>query len=177
MPRSRRVETSSARASTSSESREAARRGLRPLEPEQERENCYGPFNSDKLDDARVAFDWLGPKREERTLYAGWLDSGQSPTGKDDLVTRLETYVSERDLFGLGFSDNIIHHDQCYVQARLLPKLRLAKHVGEDTNGPGLALKQTDDQTWLLPIEGPGFKATFGIQLSFVPEVGERALV
>lgn len=140
-------------------------------------ENCYGPFNSDKLDDKKVAFDWIGAKREERTLYEGWLDSGQSPTGKDDLVMRLETYVGERDLFGLGFSDNIVHHDHCYIQARLLPKLRLAKHVGEDTSGPGIALKQTDDQTWLLPIESKGFKATFGIQLSFVPDVGERALV
>ena len=140
-------------------------------------ENCYGPFNSDKLDDTKVAFDWLGPKRDERTLYAGWLDSGQSPTGKDDLVMRLETYVGERDLFGLGFSDNLIHHDNCFVQARLMPKLRLAKHVSEDTSGPGLPLKQTDEQTWLLPIESNGFKATFGIQLSFVPEVGERVLV
>ena len=51
---------------------------------------------------------------------------------------RLETYVGERDLFGLGFSDNLIHHGNCFVQARLLPKLRLAKHVSEDTSGPGL---------------------------------------
>ena len=59
----------------------------------------------------------------------------------------------------------------------MLPKLRLAKHVSEDTSGPGLPLKQTDEQTWLLPIESNGFKATFGIQLSFVTEVGERVLV
>ncbi len=140
-------------------------------------ENCYGPFNSAKLDDKKVAFDWLGPNRDERTLYAGWLDSSQSPTGRDDLVMRLETYVGERDLFGLGFSDNIIHHDHCYVQAKLLPKLRLAKHTGEDTSGSGVTLKQTDDQTWLLPIASRGFRATLGIQLSFVPEVGDHVLV
>jgi pimeloyl-ACP methyl ester carboxylesterase len=142
-----------------------------------EAENCYGPFNSDKLDDTKVAFDWIGPNRTERTLYAGWLDSGQAPAGTNDLVMRLETYVGERDLFGIGFSDNIIHHDHCYVQATMVPKLRLAKHVGEKFTGPGLSLKQTDEQTWLLPIESKGFKATFGIQLSFVPEVGERVLV
>jgi pimeloyl-ACP methyl ester carboxylesterase len=143
-------------------------------------ENCYGPFNSDKLDDRGVVFDWLGTtseERSERVLYEGWLDSGQSPTGRNDLVMRLETYVGERDLFGVGFSDNLIHHDHCYVQARTEPELSLAKHVGEDASGPGIPLEQTDEQTWLLPIESAGFKATFGIQLSFVPEVGERALV
>ncbi|HEY8170053.1 MAG TPA: hypothetical protein VIH24_03005 [Candidatus Limnocylindria bacterium] len=140
-------------------------------------ENCYGPFNSDTLDDEKVAFDWIGADRKERVLYEGWLDSGQSPVGRDDLVMRLETYVGERDLFGVGFSDNIIHHDHCYIQARLKPTLRLAKHTGEKFIGAGQALTQTDDQTWLLPIEGPGFKATFGIQLSFVPEVGARVLV
>jgi len=142
-----------------------------------EAENCYGPFNSHKLDDQKVVFDWIGADRNDRTLWEGWLDSGQAPPEADDLVMRLEVYVGERDLFGIGFSDNLIHHGHCYVQATLEPKLRLAKHVGEKFTDAGLALEQTDDQTWLLPIEGDGFKATFGIQLSFVPPDGEKTLV
>jgi len=140
-------------------------------------ENCYGPFRSDRLDDEGVAFDWHGPDKRQRVLYDGWLDSGAAPTDTNDLVMRLETYVGERDLFGIGFSDNIIHHGHCYIRATLEGELKLAKYIGEDPKGPGEPLTQTDDQTWLLPIEGDGFKATYGIQLSFVPEVGERALV
>lgn len=140
-------------------------------------ENCYGPFNSRTLDDPRVAFDWIGSDRSERTLWEGWLDSGRAPPEAPDLVMRLEIYVGERDLFGIGFSDNLIYHEHCYVQATLEPQLRLAKHLGEKFPDDGLTLEQTDDQTWLLPVEGNGFKATFGIQLSFVPEVGERAVV
>jgi hypothetical protein len=90
---------------------------------------------------------------------------------------RLETYVGERDLFGIGFSDNLIYHGHCYIRATLEGELKLAKYIGEDPKGRGEPLAQTDDQTWLLPIEGDGFKATYGIQLSFVPEVGERVLV
>ena len=142
-----------------------------------EAENCYGPFHSERFDDAKVAFDWFGPDRRRRVLYEGWLDSGAAPANADDLVMRLETYVGERDLFGIGFSDNLIHHGHCYVQARIDPTLRLAKHMGEKFTDDGLPLKQQADRTWLLPIEGDGFRATFGIELSFVPAVGDRALV
>jgi triacylglycerol esterase/lipase EstA (alpha/beta hydrolase family) len=142
-----------------------------------EAENCYGPFTSHRLDDAEVAFDWLGPDRTRRLLYEGWLDSGSAPADADDLVMRVETYVGERDLFGIGFSDNLIHHGHCYVQARIDPDLRLAKHITEAFPDDGVPLTQADDRTWLLPIEGEGFRATFGIELSFVPDVGSRALV
>ena len=110
-------------------------------------------------------------------LWEGWLDSGQAPPDADDLVMRLETYVGERDLFGIGFSDNLIYHSHCFVQATLEPGLRLAKHISEEFPDAGQPLEQTAEQEWLLPIEGDGFKATFAIQLSFVPEVGERAMV
>jgi hypothetical protein len=110
-------------------------------------------------------------------LWEGWLDSGAAPADADDLVMRLETYVGERDLFGIGFSDNLIYHGHCYVQAKIDPKLRLAKHISEAFPDAGLPLKQNAEQEWLLPIEGDGFKATFAIGLSFVPAVGDRALV
>ena len=142
-----------------------------------EAENCYGPFHSDRLDDETVAFDWHGPKRKRRVLYEGWLDSGAAPADADDLVMRVETYVGERDLFGIGFSDNLIYHGHCYVQATIDGELKLAKHISEKFSDSGTALQQTADRTWLLPIEGDGFEATFGIELSFVPERGARALV
>ncbi len=141
-----------------------------------EAENCYGPFHSHKLDDPEVVFDWIGEDRSRRMLWEGWLDSGRAPD-KNDLVMRLEVYVGERDLFGIGFSDNLIYHGHCFVQAVLEPELRLAKHKTERFTDEGLQLEQTDEQTWLLPIDEPGFRARFGIQLSFVPDVGERVLV
>ena len=142
-----------------------------------EAENCYGPFRNNELDDTDVAFDWLGPDRTRRVLYEGWLDSGQAPPEADDLVMRLETYVGERDLFGIGFSDNLIHHGHCYVQATLDDGLKLFKHAGEKFTDAGEPLQQLPDRTWLLPITGDGFQAKFGIELSFVPEEGERTLV
>ncbi len=140
-----------------------------------EAENCYGPFNSDRLDDKEVRFDWLGPDRNRRLIYEGWLDSGAAPADADDLVMRIETYVGERDLFGIGFSDNLVYHGHCYVQARPKPKLRLAKHMGELFTDEGLELKQKGGE-WLLPIEGEGFRATFGIQLEFISKEGRKPL-
>ncbi len=142
-----------------------------------EAENCYGPFHSHKLDDPEVRFDWIGEDRSRRMLWEGWLDSGQRPAGTEDLVMRLEVYCGERDLFGIGFSDNLIYHGHCFVQATLEGGLRLAKHTTERFTDAGQALEQTDDQTWLLPIQDEGFKATFGIQLSFVPDEGATTLV
>jgi pimeloyl-ACP methyl ester carboxylesterase len=142
-----------------------------------EAENCYGPFHSDRLDDTDVAFPWLGNDPARRVLYEGWLDSGAAPDDADDLVMRLETYVGERDLFGIGFSDNLIYHGHCYVQATLDGGLRLAKHMGERFTDAGLPLEQLPDRTWVLPIEGDGFSATFGIELSFVPESGGATMV
>jgi pimeloyl-ACP methyl ester carboxylesterase len=142
-----------------------------------EAENCYGPFHSDALDDAEVTFDWIGGDRTRRMVWEGWLDSGAAPPDADDLVMRLEIYVGERDLFGIGFSDNLIYHSHCYVQAKLDPTLRLAKHISEVFPDDGTPLEQNEEQEWLLPIEGDGFSATFAIGLSFVPDVGERALV
>ena len=36
-----------------------------------------------------------------------------------DMVLRLDVYVGERDLFGIGFSDNVIFRQQYYVRALL----------------------------------------------------------
>jgi pimeloyl-ACP methyl ester carboxylesterase len=142
-----------------------------------EAENCYGPFHSDRLNDDEVVFDWLPPDRARRVLYEGWLDSGQAPPDADDLVMRVEAYAGERDAFGIGFSDNLVYHGHCYVQATLEGGLKLFKHIGEKFTDAGQPLEQLPDQTWVLPIHGDGFEATFGIELSFVPETGGRALV
>jgi pimeloyl-ACP methyl ester carboxylesterase len=142
-----------------------------------EAENCYGPFNSDTLTDTEVAFDWAGPNRTERLVWEGWLDSGAAPEDRDDLALRLETYVSERDLFGIGFSDNIIFHGHCYVRAILEPSLHLAVHTREDLSDRGKPLQRNADGQWLLPIQGAGFRATLAVELSFVPETGEKGRV
>jgi hypothetical protein len=139
-------------------------------------ENCYGPFHSERLDDKEVRFDWVGPDRKRRVLYEGWLDSGAAPPDSDDLVMRVETYVGERDLFGIGFSDNLIYHGHCYVQAKTEPKLRLAKHMTEQFSGDDGVELQSRGGEWLLPIEGAGFKATFGIELEFIGKDGRKPL-
>ena len=37
-------------------------------------------------------------------------------TGLKDLVFRLDFYVGERDLFGIGFSDNVVFRKQYYLR-------------------------------------------------------------
>ena len=64
-----------------------------------------------------MAFGWAG---EGRLIWEGYLDTSaimadQSITTKD-MVLRLDVYVGERDLFGIGFSDNVIFRKQYYVR-------------------------------------------------------------
>ncbi|RYD76606.1 MAG: hypothetical protein EOP84_16655, partial [Verrucomicrobiaceae bacterium] len=101
-------------------------------------ENCYGPFEQLDLSDPpdKLAFGWAGPGR---LIWEGWLDSSRVQadpvTGQQDMVLRLEFYIGERDLFGIGFSDNLVYNKQYYVRA-LLPTdskpLRLFLHDRED---------------------------------------------
>lgn len=89
-----------------------------------EAENCYGPFRATDAADAigfsdesaRLAFPWAG---DQRLIREGYLDSSQviadPSVGERDMVIRLDFYVGERDLFGVGFSDNVVFRKQYYV--------------------------------------------------------------
>ena len=92
-------------------------------------ENCYGPFAKRELDDEGLnglqeflskplteddnMVRWAGP---DRMIWEGWIDADVRPPGVPDMVFRLEVYVSERDILGLGFSDNIVFHRQYLLQ-------------------------------------------------------------
>jgi pimeloyl-ACP methyl ester carboxylesterase len=150
-----------------------------------EAENCYGPFRrTDERgaidfsdDDAKLAFSWAGP---DRLIWEGYLDTSQviiDPSlGERDLVFRLDVYVGERDLFGVGFSDNVVFRKQYYLRALIdRTPLVLYSLTGEDFGTrsvpKGTPLPTTRDG-WMFEVGGTGFKGTLGIELAAIPEVG-----
>jgi len=145
-----------------------------------EAENCYGPFHKPDLSDERRdgIFWWAD---DDRLIWEGWLDTSsilKDPSIDEhdkDLAFRLDFYVGERDLFGIGFSDNVIFRKQYYVHTRLKEPLELYCHTDERFISVGAALAEKDkmkqvDKGWEHPIEGTGFKGTFRIELENVPE-------
>jgi hypothetical protein len=151
-----------------------------------EAENCYGPFGTEDLSDGpdKLSFGWAGP---QRLIWEGYLDTqailnDPSVTTKD-LVFRLDIYVGERDLFGIGFSDNVIFRKQYYVRAVLPPApFRLYLHTGEDfmdgTRQTAGTEMRSMSNGWALDVSGTGFKGTLGLELDDIPEKGPpRAIV
>ena len=98
-------------------------------------------------------------------------------TGKKDIVMRLDFYIGERDLFGVGFSDNVIFRKQFYARAVLPtetePDLKLFLHTGEDFGNPDFSSPmERVESGWEFNVEGTGFKGKSRIELNQVPEVG-----
>ena len=93
-----------------------------------EAENCYGPFSATDEDGdvdfseplEKLAFEWAD---DQRLIWEGYLDTSQvmpdPSTGVRDMVFRLDFYVGERDLFGIGFSDNVVFRKQYYLRTLL----------------------------------------------------------
>lgn len=154
-----------------------------------EAENCYGPFRTPDLSDAldEKAFGWAGP---ERLIYEGWFDTSRiSPAGLErvtsaeqrDLVIRLDFYVGERDLLGIGFSDNVIFRKQYYLRAVAAGPESLAAsletiqmYLYDDEDFTDTAARQSlafENGTWSFAIGGPGFTAQLGVQLERVGAV------
>jgi PGAP1-like protein len=167
-----------------------------------EAENCYGPFSKDDLSDTSkegVSFNWADDDTGERLIWEGWLDTEatatvttdrprdgargantQKPATPDgnDIVMRLDFYLGERDLFGIGFSDNVVFRRQYYARAvfddvKDLKTLRgLVLHTGEDFTDPKRAtpMRKPDPTKWEyeFDIEGSGFNATFGLTFAVV---------
>ena len=137
-----------------------------------EAENCYGPFHTDDLSDGDPAFAWAG---ERRLIWEGYLDVDLKR--QRDLVLRADFYLGERDLFGLGFSDNVVFYKQYYVRAIFKDGLELFLYTGEEFAG-----EETDESVkprlpyedggWRFKVIGTGFEGTFQIELDWVPEDG-----
>ncbi len=143
-----------------------------------EAENCYGPFFKDDLSDENLAFSWAD---NNKLIWEGYLDTqsilkDDSITPKD-MVMRLDFYLGERDLLGIGFSDNVIFRKQYYVRALLPPDVKLYLHTGEEFAQRGFQpskqheMRQSADG-WEFDVQGTGFKGVFRIEIDQVPEEG-----
>jgi Putative serine esterase (DUF676) len=141
-----------------------------------EAENCYGPFSSQDLTDPTVAFDWGGP---DRLIWEGSLDVRsilEDPNRPiKDMVLRVDVYVGERDLLGIGFSDNVIYSRQVFVRALLQPEFKMLLHMDEGfvTDPTSGTPMRREGDGWLFDVAGDGFEATFRIEIEWVPETGE----
>jgi pimeloyl-ACP methyl ester carboxylesterase len=154
-----------------------------------EAENCYGPFQKkdNDLSDDSPEFGWAG---ENRLIWEGWLDT--SPILRDasitskDMVFRLDFYVGERDLFGIGFSDNVIFRKQYYIRALIGADGHLTgmwRHSDENFALEGYEPRLPNDQKmksdgkgWQFDIgtsTGSGFRAKLRVEIAGVPESGE----
>ncbi|WP_299844911.1 hypothetical protein [uncultured Jannaschia sp.] len=137
-----------------------------------EAENCYGPFHQSDFDDPNPAFGWAG---EDRLIWEGFLNSNLRDRSTD-LVLRAEFYVGERDLLGIGFSDNVIFHRQYYVRAVRDEKLHLELHSNENFMRQESVFPESRmhevEAGWQFEIDGRGFKATCQLELDYIPEDG-----
>jgi pimeloyl-ACP methyl ester carboxylesterase len=154
-----------------------------------EAENCYGPFRTADFSDALAArdgFGWAGP---DRLIWEGWFDTSRiTPAGvqrigeaeRRDLVMRFDFYVGERDLLGVGFSDNVIFRKQYYIRAvaggqqsltATLEDMELYLYADEDFGDTANAAKlERANGQWTFVIEGTGFKGRLGISVTQLPE-------
>ena len=147
-----------------------------------EAENCYGPFRKKDLSDKDVAFPWADAKR--RLIWEGYLDSSAilkappDPKRKKDMVFRLDFYVGERDLFGIGFSDNVIFRKQYYVRTLLEAPFTFFRHTDErfaedNFQPPAEDVMTKVDGGWEFQVEGTGFIGTFRVEIDNVPKEGQ----
>jgi pimeloyl-ACP methyl ester carboxylesterase len=147
-----------------------------------EAENCYGPFSTQDLSD-EPAFGWAD---DDRLIWEGWLDTSSIIADKSrthkDMVFRLDFYVGERDLFGIGFSDNVIFRKQYYIRTLMdqdgnltEPWLHADERFQREDFEPGPAdQKMTPDgEGWTFTAGGTGFEAKLRVEIAAVPEVGE----
>jgi hypothetical protein len=137
-----------------------------------EAENCYGPFHTEDLSDGDPAFAWAD---DRRLIWEGYLDVDFER--QRDLVLRADFYVGERDLFGVGFSDNVVFYKQYYVRAIFKEGLELflytgEEFAGEDTDESVKPPMHYQDGGWRFEVSGTGFEGTLQIELDWVPEDG-----
>jgi hypothetical protein len=122
----------------------------------------------------RVDFELFHQSKEAENCYGPFHTEDKR---QRDLVLRTDFYVGERDLFGIGFSDNVVFYKQYYVRAIFKDGLELFLYTGEEFAG-----EETDESVkppmryqdggWCFEIEGTGFEGTLQIELDWVPEDG-----
>jgi len=150
-----------------------------------EAENCYGPFTAtDEAGDVdfsepleKLAFEWAD---DQRLIWEGFLDTSHvmpdPSTGTRDMVFRLDFYVGERDLFGIGFSDNVVFRKQYYLRTLLdemPPQLYLLNNESFMADSRPEGTTTVVPAGWTFDVSGTGFKGTFQVEFDIVPEEGE----
>ena len=147
-----------------------------------EAENCYGPFSKEDLTDENLTFPWADNKN---LVWEGYLDTrsilADDSRPDKDMVLRLDFYVGERDLLGIGFSDNVIFRKQYYIRALIEKRpLELYLHTTERFDLPDEQLNLGEKTKmakvnggWEFDVQGTGFEGTFRIEIDKVPEDGE----
>lgn len=98
------------------------------------------------------------------------------------MVLRLDFYVGERDLYGVGFSDNVVFRAQYYIRALLGEPLAMYRHSDERFAKAGFNPGAADRMTkvpggWQFDVSGDNFRATLQIEIDKVPEVGKPVAV
>ncbi|AOW99383.1 hypothetical protein BJP34_07870 [Moorena producens PAL-8-15-08-1] len=144
-------------------------------------ENCYGPFIKEDLTDENPAFTWADGKN---LIWEGYLNTisiledESIPAQEKDMVLRLDFYVGERDLLGLGFSDNVIFRKQYYIQVLIAKTpIELYLHTDEKFAQPDFTVNPADkmkevDGAWEFQVQDTGFEGTFQIEIDSIPEDG-----
>lgn len=144
-------------------------------------ENCYGPFIKEDLTDEKPAFTWADGKN---LIWEGYLNTisiledESIPAQEKDMVLRLDFYVGERDLLGLGFSDNVIFRKQYYIRVLIAKTpIELYLHTDEKFAQPDFTVNPADkmkevDGAWEFQVQDTGFEGTFQIEIDCIPEQG-----
>ena len=139
-------------------------------------ENCYGPFSKLDLSDENLKFDWAGP---DRLIWEGCLNTLpilEDPSiSKKDMVMRLDVYVGERDLYGVGFSDNVVFRKQYYLRGLLEPPFTMFIYDSEDFTNPSFQDSPSTEMQkvpdgWEFPVKGTGFRGRLRIEIDPVDE-------
>ena len=149
-----------------------------------EAENCYGPFHDEEFDagdgappsakrdsDEAKIFPFIDDKG---LMWEGFFDTSQirqnASVRTQSIVFRLDLYVGERDLWGIGFSDNVVYRKQCYVRIEFGTTLRLFLHENEQFQRArqpeeGTPLEKSGD-AWILKLGEAGvFLGEFTIEI------------
>ncbi|MUG92635.1 hypothetical protein F7734_09285 [Scytonema sp. UIC 10036] len=135
-----------------------------------EAENCYGPFRELDLSDREdtVAFPWAG---KNRLIWEGFLLRNPE---KDDLVMRLEIYVGERDFFGMGFSDNLIVHEDYFVRAVLSQSgVKLYLYPDQQLAAESETEMTNVDGGFQFSVNEKSFDGTFVVEFDNIPDIGQ----
>ena len=132
--------------------------------------------------DKETAFSWAGGDPNRRLIWEGYLDTSSilndASITRKELVLRCDFYLGERDLFGIGFSDNLIFRKQYYVRVLLQKPVQLFRHADERFADPNFVSPAEDAMRkvkggWEFDVTGTGFDGTFRIEVDTVPEEGE----